>query len=103
MGRGLQSASQAPGNNTSDPFTLSDGFTTLDFHTPDTTLASHEAGNSTGVTLPVSDGVHMPDLTLLGQYSAASFSNPSTGPATAFVTPSLVGSAASPVLAAQHT
>jgi len=104
---GSQTSNTTAGKNTgstsSDTFAPSDGFTTLASHTSNTAVASYGTGKSSSGTLPISDAAPVGDLTLLGQYSAAGFGNPSTGPATAFVTPSLVGSAASPVLAAHPT
>src|SRR5262249_40553305 len=67
-----------------------------------------EAKNHLSGTLTVTDGTHTANLTLLGQYSAANFHLASDGHGGTMVTdpqhsPSLVGSAGSPVLAAQHT
>ncbi|HKF07248.1 MAG TPA: hypothetical protein VKB89_00765, partial [Xanthobacteraceae bacterium] len=61
-----------------------------------------EAANNSSGTLTVTDGTHTANLTLLGQYSAAMFSLSSDGQGGTIVTdpPPVVGSAASPVLAA---
>ena len=61
--------------------------------------------NGASGTLTVTDGTHTANLTLLGLYSTANFSLSNDGHGGTFITdpPSLVGSAASPVLAAQHT
>jgi autotransporter passenger strand-loop-strand repeat protein len=60
-----------------------------------------EAPGNTSGTLTVTDGTHTANLTLLGQYSTANFSLASDGAGGTFVRdPALVGSAASPVLAA---
>jgi autotransporter passenger strand-loop-strand repeat protein len=67
---------------------------------PNTKLAFIEAPTGTSGTLTVTDGTHIADLTLLGQYSTADFHLASDGHGGTIVTdPSLVGSAASPVLA----
>jgi len=65
-----------------------------------------EDKNHLSGTLTVTDGTHTANLTLLGQYSANNFSLSSDGHGETMVTdpqhsPSLVGSAGSPVLAAQ--
>jgi len=64
-----------------------------------------EASNHLSGTLTVTDGTHTANLTLLGQYSTANFSLSSDGQGGTIVTdpPAMVGSATSPVLAAQHT
>jgi autotransporter passenger strand-loop-strand repeat protein len=60
-----------------------------------------EAPSNTSGTLTVTDGTHTANLTLLGLYSTANFSLSSDGAGGTFVKdPALVGSAASPVLAA---
>jgi hypothetical protein len=62
-----------------------------------TEASKHQSG-----TLTVTDGTHTADLTLLGQYSTANFSLASDGHGGTMITdpPAMVGSAASPVLAA---
>ena len=64
-----------------------------------------EDKNHLSGTLTVTDGTHTASLTLLGQYSTGNFNLASDGHGGTIVTdpqhPSLVGSAASPVLAAQ--
>jgi hypothetical protein len=58
-----------------------------------------EAANNNSGTLTVTDGTHIANLTLLGQYTAANFSLSSDGNG-GTVIKDPVGSAASPVLAA---
>ena len=63
-----------------------------------------EDKNHLSGTLTVTDGTHTASLTLLGQYSTGDFSLSSDGHGGTMITdpqhsPSLVGSAASPVLA----
>jgi len=66
-----------------------------------TTVKFTEAANNTSGTLTVSDGTHVTNLTLLGQYTTANFSLSSDGHGGTYVTdPAQVGSSASPVLAA---
>jgi len=68
---------------------------------PNTRAAFIEAATGSSGTLTVTDGTHTADLTLLGQYATANFSLSSDGAGGTFVKdPALVGSAASPVLAA---
>jgi autotransporter passenger strand-loop-strand repeat protein len=75
---------------------------TFDKHTK---LSFTEASNNLSGTLTVTDGTQIASLTLLGQYSTANFKLASDGSGGTIITdpPSVVGSAASPVLAAQHT
>src|SRR5262249_35559997 len=73
-----------------------------------TKVSFKEAQGHMSGTLTVTDGTHTANLTLLGQYSAQDFSLASDGHGGTIVTdpqhhPSLVGSAGSPVLAAQST
>ena len=73
-----------------------------------TRVSFKEDKNNLSGTLTVTDGTHTASLTLLGQYSANQFSLASDGHGGTMVTdpqqhPSLVGSAASPVLATQLT
>ena len=67
-----------------------------------TKLAFTEAAGGTSGTLNVTDGAHTANLTLLGQYSTANFSIASDGHGGTIITdpPAMVGSAASPLLAA---
>jgi autotransporter passenger strand-loop-strand repeat protein len=64
-----------------------------------TTVNFTEAANNTSGTLTVTDGTHIANLTLLGQYTAANFSLSSDGNGGTLIKDP-VGSAASPVLAA---
>jgi autotransporter passenger strand-loop-strand repeat protein len=71
-----------------------------------TKLSFKEDKNDTSGTLTVTDGTHTANLTLLGQYSAHDFTLASDLNGGTIITdpqhpPSLVGSAGSPVLAAQ--
>jgi autotransporter passenger strand-loop-strand repeat protein len=67
-----------------------------------TSVKFTEAAGNTSGTLTVTDGTHVANLTLLGQYSTASFGLSNDGHGGTMVTdpPALDGSAASPVLAA---
>ena len=69
-----------------------------------TKVSFKEDKNNLSGTLTVTDGTHTANLTLLGQYSANDFTLASDGHGGTMVTdpqhhPSLVGSAASPILA----
>jgi autotransporter passenger strand-loop-strand repeat protein len=70
-----------------------------------THLKFTEAADHLSGTLTVKDGPNTVTLTLLGQYSAANFSLASDGHGGTIITdpPAMVGSAASPVLAAHPT
>ena len=67
-----------------------------------TKVSFQEANNDLSGTLTVTDGTHTANLTLLGQYSTADFTLASDGVGGTLITDPqpLVGSAASPVLAA---
>jgi autotransporter passenger strand-loop-strand repeat protein len=69
------------------------------------TYSGSTSGSTTSGTLTVTNGSQTANLTLLGQYSTVNFSLSSDGHGGTIITdpPTLVGSAASPVLAAQHT
>ena len=64
-----------------------------------TTVKFTEAANNSSGTLTVSDGTHVTDLALLGQYTTANFSLSSDGNGGTYIKDP-VGSSASSVLAA---
>jgi hypothetical protein len=76
----------------------------ISFDKKTTKVSFKEAKDHASGTLTVTDGTHTANLTLLGQYAAHNFGLSSDGHGGTIVTdpPSVVGSAASPILAPPH-